>query len=248
MVRARLVTGETMATLARDTANEQAFWPRMMVGIALFIVFGFAQFSARGFVDVPTVPLYVHLHGVIMLSWLALGIVQASLVRRDNIALHRRLGWLGVLLAGTVIALGSLVGIWAIETARVPPFFTDAYFLALTQVGVLIFGATVAAAVALRHRTEWHRRLMVGAMVLIMEPALGRLLPMPLMIPWGEWAAMAVQLLALGFVMRHDRKALGTIHPATLTAALIVIGAHVTVELLARQPWAIATAARLAGA
>lgn len=236
-----------MATLARDAVNEQTFWTRMMAGVALFIVFGFAQFSARGFVDVPKVPIYVHLHGLIMLSWLALGIVQASLVRRENIAMHRRLGWLGVLLALAIMATGSFVGIKAIETARVPPFFTDAYFLALTQAGVLIFGGTVAAAIAMRRRTLWHRRLMVGAMVLIMEPALGRLLPMPLIMPWGEWLAMAVQLAALGFVMRHDRKALGIIHPATLTAAGIVIGAHVTVELLARQAWVIEKAASIAG-
>lgn len=237
-----------MATLAPSAARDRSFWQKMMLGIAVFIVIGFVQFAGRGFVDVGKVPVYVHVHGVVMLAWLALAVTQASLIRRNNLALHRRLGWIGVALAVAVVVAGSFAGIRAVELHRQPPFFSPPYFLALTQVGILFFAAMIAAAVSRRRQTEWHRRLMLGAMVMIMEPALGRLLPMPLIMPWGEWLALAFQLATLAIVVRHDRKMWGGVHPATLVAMLAVTLSHVVVETLARTPAWIALADRVAGA
>jgi hypothetical protein len=70
-----------------------------------------------------------------------------------------------------------------------------------------------------------------------MEPALGRTLPMPLIMPWGEWLALAIQLGVLACVMRYDRKTLGSIHPATIWAALVVAISHAIVEALAISPF-----------
>src|SRR3546814_1781481 len=81
-----------MATIA-GAADAERFWQRMAIGLAVFIVFGFAQFTARGFVDPLRAPFWVHLHGAAMLGWLALLIVQPTLVSRRNLVLHRRLGW-----------------------------------------------------------------------------------------------------------------------------------------------------------
>lgn len=234
-----------MATLANAATREEAFWQKIALGMAIFIVLGFMQFAARGFVDVGRVPLHVHLHGAIMLGWLALAVAQPWLVHRDNLAAHRRLGRLGVALAALVVAIGSYTGISAAATGRQPPFFTPPYFLALTQVSVAIFGGLVIAAVVNRRRTQWHRRLMLGAMILILEPALGRVLPMPLMMPWGEWAVLAIQLAVLGIVARHDLRAAGRVHPATVTVAAVLIIAHGLVETLAVTPAWAALAARL---
>jgi hypothetical protein len=237
-----------MATLASAAVRDQSFWQKMMIGLALFILFGFLQFAGRGFVDPGKAPLYVHFHGAIMLAWLGLSVVQATLIQRSNLALHRRLGWLGVALAAGVVVTGSFVGLMAIQTGRQPPFFTPAFFLALTQLGILFFAALVALAVARRKQTEWHRRLMVGALIMILEPALGRVLPMPLMIPWGEWAVLAIQLGVFGIIARHDRKVLGFVHPATLTGMAIVTAAHVVVETVSRIPAWVALAEGLAPA
>jgi len=231
-----------MATLAPATAVDQSFWQKMMIGIAVFIVFGFAQFALRGFVQPAQAPIHVHLHGLVMLSWLGLSIVQAALIQRDNLALHRRLGWIGVLLAAAVVVTGSYAGLRAIETGRQPPFFSPGYFLALTQIGIAFFAALVAFAVVRRRQTEWHRRLMLGALIMIVEPALGRLLPMPFIMPWGEWLVLAIQLGVFAIVMRHDRKVLGHVHPATLAAMLVVTLSHVVVEAVARIPAWIALA------
>jgi hypothetical protein len=237
-----------MATVAQSAATrDQSFWQKMALGIALFILFGFAQFSARGFVDVGKVPAYVHVHGIAMLGWLTLSVVQPWLVNRDNLALHRRLGWLAAALALTVACLGSYTAIETIKADRQPFFFTQPYFLALTHIGVICFGGLIIAGVLRRKQTEWHRRLMLGATIVIMEPAFGRLLPMPLMMPWGEWVTLVFQLLTLAIVMRHDRKATGATHPATIAVALVVTLNHVIVETLARLPAWQALTERVAG-
>ncbi len=223
-----------MATMAQARAVGWSFWQKMALGLALFIVLGFAQFAARGFVNVGTVPLWVHLHGVAMLVWLALGVAQPSLANGRNLALHRKLGWIGMGAALTVTVLGSFAGIMAIRLGRQPPFFTPPYFLALTQIGIVVFAAMVTAAVLKRRDTLWHQRLMLGSTILLLEPALGRVLPMPLIMPWGEWLVMLVQLGVLWLIVRHDRATLGWVHPATRTVALVILGLHVTVETMAR--------------
>lgn len=225
-----------MATLAQVQTGDQSFWQKMMLWVSAFIVFGFAQFGARGLVDYQAVPFYVHVHAVVMMAWLGLTVVQATLVARDNLALHRRLGWLGAALAVVVVLFGSFVAIEIIQAHREPFFFTPPFFLALTQVGLLTFGGLIAAAIIRRRETEWHRRLMVGALIMLMEPALGRTLPMPLIMPWGEWAALVVQLGVLAVLVRHDRKVLGSIHPATIAAGLVITISHCIIEILAITP------------
>jgi hypothetical protein len=187
----------------------------------------------------------VHLHGAVMIAWLALLIYQSTLIQRGNLMLHRQLGILGVALAAGIVVLGSFTAMRAIALHRVPPFFTDAYFLALTQIGLVAFAGLIVAAVANRRRPEWHRRLMLGAVILLMEPGLGRLLPMPLLGAWGEWLIMVIQLGALALVARHDRRRFIAVHPATVVDAVVVVGTHLAVTLAATSSTVIALGAAL---
>lgn len=237
-----------MATAARAAERDQSFWQKMAIGIALFIVFGFLQFAARGFVDYGKVPPLVHVHGVVMLGWLTITVIQPFLVNRGDLALHRKLGWISLFWAAGVVVAGSALGLMAVRAGMQPPFFTPPYFLALVQIGLLVFAGMIAWAIAVRRDSEWHRRLMLGSTVLIMEPALGRVLPMPLIMPYGEWAALAVQLGVLAIVLRHDRKVLGAVHPATIAAMLTISATHLVVEVLAITPAWQALAARVIGA
>lgn len=218
----------------RGYRADQPFFTRLAIVLALLIVLGFAQFALRGFVDYRGAPLPVHFHGAVMLSWLALFVTQNRLIETGRIETHRRLGRVGAILALLVAGTASYVGYAAIVAARQPPFFEPAYFLALTQLGALFFLGLVVWAVLKRRETEWHRRLMFASLIAIMEPAFGRLLPMPLMMPWGEWAILAVQLGMFAVLMRHDSKALGAVHPATLAGAGVVTLYHVLIETLAR--------------
>ncbi|MDT0506537.1 adenylate cyclase [Novosphingobium sp. MMS21-SN21R] len=218
-------------------ARDQRFFTRMAIGMAAFIVFGFAQWALRGFVSPTTVPVWVHLHGLAMLSWLGLLIIQNLLVGSGNIALHRKLGWLGLALVLMIAGLGMFTGRMAVELHRVPPFFTDAYFLALTHAEAVTFPLIVGAGIAMRRQTQWHRRLMLGATIIVMEPAFGRLVPAPLLGPvLTALTGLALQLAVLGIIARHDMRETGTIHPATRVLALVLLLLSATVHALSVFP------------
>ncbi|MBA3942580.1 MAG: adenylate cyclase [Sphingopyxis sp.] len=236
-----------MATTTEGAARAERFWQRMAIGLAIFIIIGFVQFALRGFVDPVAAPFWVHLHGVAMLAWLGLLIAQPTLASRGDMVWHRRLGWAGAALAILITGLGIFTGVASLVLNRFPPFFSPPYFLALTVIESLAFGLTVWAAVRRRHATAWHRRLMIGATIVILEPALGRLLPMPLMIGWSDIPVGLIQLAVVGIVALYDRRTLGRVHPATRAIAAIVIAVRVTIYLLSMAPPVIALATRLAG-
>ncbi|MEP7221559.1 MAG: adenylate cyclase [Novosphingobium sp.] len=238
-----------MATIAQPTAtyrSDQAFFVKLAIFLSVLIVFSFAQNAALGRVDLRTMPLWVHLHALLMLAWLGLFVTQNRLAAAGNLALHRKLGWLAAYLVVGIVALSSFAGIMALKRHAVPPFYSDAHFLALTQTDAVVFGGLVFAAITRRTETEYHRRLMMGATIMILDPALGRLLPMPLMGGWGDWAVLAVQLVLVGMIALHDRRILGRIHPATATSGAIIAMAHVFVTVAGYNPEIAQIAASIA--
>lgn len=240
-----------MASIAESTGgyrSDQSFFVKLSTYLAIFIVFGFVQWAARGMVDFRQVPFWIHLHGLAMVSWLAIFVIQNRSAASGDLDRHRKLGWIAAYLVAAIVGLGCFAGIMALRHHTQPPFFTEAYFLALTQVDAVVFGGLVYAGVTRRNETEHHRRLMTGAVVVIMEPALGRLLPMPFMHGMGEWAIMAIQLGVMGVVALHDRKTLGRVHQATATVAAIIAVSHVLIEFSGRNPYVQQIAARIAGA
>lgn len=239
-----------MATAVNITyTSDQAFYRRMAVGIAVFILFGFMQFSARGFVNFGAIPVWVHLHAIVFVAWLGLFVTQNVLAERGSLALHRRLGWAGAALAALMIVVGSFASIKAIELGRQPFFFSPPYFLMLTHVGLLAFAGLVIGAIALRRDTQWHRRLMLATMILLLEPALGRVLPMPLIGgESAEWYVLAIQLVLFAVAMRHDRKHWGRVHPGLLWGAGVITLSHIAVTVLAMAPPVVALAQSIAPA
>ena len=84
---------------------------RFAVGmaVAMFLVnfAGFVPtFFLRPFFDVPQIPLYLYLHGVVGTAWFALVVTQAVLIANRQFTRHRQLGWIGVGLGVVLIGLG----------------------------------------------------------------------------------------------------------------------------------------------
>ena len=226
---------------------DQQFFTRMAIALSLFIVTGFVQWTLRGFVSVGSTPWWVHAHGAFMLLWLGILVAQNAIIGRGNFRLHRQLGWIAMIVVAGTGVFGSFAGIQALALHRIPPFFTNPFFLALTQVEVVLFVGTIAWAVFQRRQTQWHRRLMLGATIILMEPALGRLLPMPMLGSASQWIILAIQFVPLGILARHDRTTISAIHPATVCSAAIVAGSHVIATALSSLPGFVAMANRLAG-
>jgi hypothetical protein len=83
--------------------------------------------------------------------------------------------------------------------------------------------------------------------VILLEPALGRVLPMPLMNGWGEWTILALQVVTLLLLGKHDRKTMGKVHPATVSLLGIVVATHLAVRLVSSVPPFVTFADALAG-
>ncbi len=73
--------------------------------------------------------------------------------------------------------VGLSTVVFGVPAGRVPPppLFTAAGYLAQECVGVAIFGLLVGGAIANVRRTDWHRRLMLCATMLVIFPGLGRI-------------------------------------------------------------------------
>ena len=225
---------------------DQGFFVNYALFLAAFILFGFAQFAARGYSSFSTAPAIVHLHGGLMVGWLGIFIAQNLLVHKGQLPIHRKLGWFSAAMVVVVAITGVQVGYEAVAAGRQPPFFSAPYFLALTSVGSILFAVMVGWAISLRRKVQWHRRIMLGAMFILLEPAFGRLLPMPLLGPWGETVVLAFQLIFVWVLARHDRKVLGEFHPATIAIAVVLVASHALIELLAWLPPVQAFAATVA--
>lgn len=234
------------ARTGRGYMADQDFFVRYAAVLALFIIFGFGQFAMRGYSNFTAAPPIVHLHGALMVAWLGIFIAQNLLVHKGELGIHRKLGWFSVALVVVIGITGVLTGYHAVAAGRQPPFFSPPYFLALSAVGSIVFALMVLWAVTLRRQVQWHRRVMLGSMFILLEPALGRLLPMPLIMPWGEWLTLGIQMIFVWVLARHDRKILGSVHPATKAIAAILILSHILFELLAVLPPMVSFAEALA--
>ena len=217
-------------------ARERDFHVRMATGLAVFVVFAFGQFALRGLSHPTTAPWWVHAHGLLMLGWMGQFIVQTRLGRARSMELHRTLGWASCLLVATIAVAGVNAAYRAVELGRVPPFFTNPYFVALTWADIAGFVAVFTAAVMMRKDAPWHRRLMLASVVLVLEPGFGRLVPLPLFGAAGPWVERACQIAVFAFPLRHDLRTIGRVHPATLVGPAVVVAEQAAIYALAAFP------------
>ena len=88
-------------SLPRSRAKRKGFYVGVSLLIVAIVLAGFMPSFVNMAVGAPR-PWFMHVHGAIFLGWLALLVCQAVLAARGKIALHRRVGELGV-------AYGALV-------------------------------------------------------------------------------------------------------------------------------------------
>ena len=237
---------EAVATSSTSAeSRERLFFLVMAIAIATTVVVGFSLFLAAG-ISTFNSPWWVHVHAVTFMAWIGFYVLQNTLVFRNDIALHRRLGRIGAGYAVWVVLVGLVLTPLTLAVGRSPPFFTPAYFLALDLVNVVIFGALFYAAIRNRKRTDWHRRLMLCATICVIAPAVGRLVVLSGNTPT---AAVLVSLLLIYVVvaMLFDWANRGRIHAAYFwgAGALVLMGA--AIELLAAVPAFAALAGRIVG-
>jgi hypothetical protein len=209
--------------------------------IALGLVFwGFApSYYLKLIFGAPPLSTRLHIHGAVMSSWLVLFFVQACLISARRTDWHRRLGIIGIVIAIGVVLLGSTTTINAAvrEVGRhSDEANTRVAVLCLELIQMALFAGLVAAAVAMRRRPDFHKRLMLLATACMMPSAFSRI-PLNLTFMVSNFVSililfnLCVIVPALIDTLRNRR-----LHPVFGWGGLIVIGALNLGYLIAVSP------------
>lgn len=207
--------------------------------MAAVLVSGFVMQLAMGR-STFAVPWQYHLHAFVFFGWIALFLTQTWFQASGNIALHRRLGWLAAVWVPTMVVMGLVISVTALRRSGGPFFFDANEFLIGNAMGLLAFAGMIGAALKMRRQTDWHRRLMIGAMASITGPGFGRLLPTPFMVPWAWEITNLIGMVFIFAGMIADKRRLGYVHRAWLVGLAAGVGWLVLGEVLAYTDWGIA--------
>ncbi|UWX03960.1 hypothetical protein H1235_16880 [Pseudoxanthomonas sp. NC8] len=209
---------------------------------------GFLAVALVGFMGTYFVPMarrsfhappVVHVHGALLFGWLLLFIAQARRVRQRRMPQHRYWGWAGAAMCVAIMASGVGVGLFATrrDPRRRRRRFRLGQFVNIL-IEMLLFGALVGAAVAMRRDGESHKRLLLLATISALAPAwlrLRHLLP-GVPEPFVTFSIVADSLLLVAIA--RDWIVLRRVHPVYLWAGGAMLAVH-AIELLAitSPPW-----------
>jgi hypothetical protein len=207
--------------------KERRMYLLFAAAMPLIILAGFARtYYLKGFFGNPPLPgRLVHLHGIVMTSWVALFIAQVLLVSKRRIRTHQRLGVLGAFLAALMVVVGVATGIAAAArgSSPGPPALQ---FLVIPLGDMLVFAILVGLALYWRRgRLDIHKRLMLLAAVNLLAPAIARI-PINFIANGGALAFFGLTdlciLICVGFDTIRNRR----LHPAFLWGTLFIIAAQ----------------------
>ena len=199
---------------ARDRARTFYLAFALMAVAAVGIGFSTTYFipGPRGTLNIPWI---VHFHGWTAMAWVLLLVAQVVLVRKGKSRLHRQVGKGAIPLALAVWASGIATGMWVVGRdfaeqgeAAYEPF-------AGTIISLTMFLALVVAAVLLRRRADWHKRLMLLATIVVLWPAFFRFRHLLPFVPRPDLLlGLLVADLPILIAAVRDRMRWGRVHPA----------------------------------
>ena len=237
------------------TRTRSRFYLGMTLTLCAIVLVGFTPtLFGRAAFQVPKMPGYLYLHGLVTAAWFALMAVQASLVGR-SLALHRQLGWAAIGFAvlipvigmGTQLAIPDRVAAAGIDVTPFRPLIENVFWLNLFA--VTQFTGFVIAAISLRRRGESHKRLMLFAGISIIMPAAARFARWPI---FGNQAAdlslpastgrevvfaLSTLLLLVGAVAVHDLVKTRRLHRVTWAGAIVMVGTVLLTPVFVYSDW-----------
>jgi hypothetical protein len=210
----------------------------------------------------PPFPLIMHVHAVLMGSFLLLLLAQTLLVATGRQALHMRLGLVSMLLAPAMVVAGFLLasanyhGVWAAAQAAPPEARAGAeavvgvvenILLLQLRIGILFPILLGIGLWARRGEPGLHKRMMILATVVALPAGIDRIPWLPTTMPVSPlgpdfWTLVAVSPLLLWDLARNRY-----LHRAWWIWLGFVVPVAVLTSLLWDTPWWHATAKAIMG-
>jgi hypothetical protein len=204
-------------------------------------------------------PLILHVHAVLMGSWLLLFLAQATLMATGRSTRHKRLGLLAVVLAPAVVVamIGVVKSSWSLYASLPPDLWTPGEsrrinFMSnvlLEQVRMaILFAVFVGWAFLCRRRDpETHKRMMVLATVIPLPAAIDRIAWLPGTMAQGAAFMPLYTLLWLLPVLIYDIARRGRVHRAYVIGIALNLPFVIASYILWGSPWWFEVAPRLMG-
>ncbi|MFN2494007.1 MAG: hypothetical protein ABR501_14115 [Pyrinomonadaceae bacterium] len=211
----------------RTRRRERLFFTGMSVAFAITVFAGFSRtYFLRSYFDPrPLIPL-LHLHGIVFTSWLALFIVQTTLVAANRTRVHRRLGIAGGVIATLMVVVGTTTAIIRAKVVEAPVgAISPLVFLTIPLGDMLVFAIIVWAAFYYRRRPEAHKRLMLLATITILPAAVARL-PFTFIQQFGPIAFFGLTDLFIVPILVYDVFTRGRPHRATVLGGSLIVISH----------------------
>lgn len=199
---------------------------------AFAVVFaGFARtYYLKTVFGTPALSWLVHLHGALMTGWFVLFFAQTYLVAAHRVALHRRLGVLGALWAALMVLVGTAVALRSAArdvhrpSAGGPPPLQGMGFVLFV---LTVFAILVGAALLLRRRKDWHKRLMLISCLSLVGPGLSRIpIPRPSLFAFlrtgGPFGLFSLDLLLVYACIAWDTRRHRRLQPAFVCGGLLI--------------------------
>lgn len=123
-----------------------------------------------------TLSWLVIVHGLLMFGWFIVFGVQTTLVAIGRTDLHRRFGIAGAILAATLVVVGVMTIVVAVQLGgnHMAPGLSRPVFLAAGFDLLFVFSVLVTCGIALRRRPDFHKRLMLLATIPLLDAAIVR--------------------------------------------------------------------------
>jgi hypothetical protein len=200
---------------ARPGANGSRLyaWFALVAAVTIFAGFGRTLYL-RSISGAPPLSTLLLVHGIVMTTWFVLFCAQVWLAATGHLRWHRRLGWLGAVVALAVIYVGVDAAIDAGRRGVGPAHGVSMQmFMAIPLFDMPVFALLVGIALWLRRRPDIHKRLMLLASLGMLTPAIARI-PLPLIQAGGPPLYFGLALGIVGACIAVDTIKQRRLHPA----------------------------------
>lgn len=206
--------------------SERIFYTGMAVAFLVTVFAGFSRtFYLRPYFQTQSlIPLLI-VHGMVFSSWIALLLVQTTLVATKRTRTHMRLGIAGGVLATLMIIIGTVTAIIRAKGPSPVPGVNSLSFLTIPLGDMLVFAILIVSAFYFRRQVDVHKRLMLIATITLMPAAVARL-PIGFIETGGPLAFFGIGDLFLVPLLAYDFITRGRPHRATVLGGLLLVVSH----------------------
>ena len=249
--RISLQPPQDLSAEKRPPQTRSGFYRNAYIYFSLALLVTVVGFFPSYFSKLRDTDLVHHFHGIVASVWMIGLIVQSWLMRQGMIGAHRLVGKISLLVAPLFVISGLLVVhvMLTNHDESSVAFGGRLAFIDLTTMGY--FSAAYALALYHRRRIQLHARYMASTVILVLPPALVRMIgtfvpgidSFETALHWSYFLCEAVVALLLLYDFRK-----GTVRSPYLILLSVLIFQHLSFLVSPSWSWWTAVVSRVRGA